>query len=72
MVIHEKKELLTLKKLIYIGCAVLELKKLTMYELFYDFLQKKFENIELLYMDTDSSIIEITDENFDEIMYQYK
>ena len=72
MVIHEKKELLTLKKLIYIGCAVLELKKLAMYELFYDFLQKKIENIELLYMDTDSSIIEITDENFDEIMYQYK
>ena len=72
MVIHEKKELLTLKKLIYIGCAVLELKKLAMYELFYDFLQKKFENIELLYMDTDGSIIEITDENFDEIMYQYK
>ena len=72
VVIHEKKELLTLKKLIYIGCAVLELKKLAMYELFYDFLQKKFENIELLYMDTDGSIIEITDENFDEIMYQYK
>ena len=72
MVIHEKKELLTLKKLIYIGCAVLELTKLAMYELFYDFLQKKSENIELLYMDTDSSIIEITDENFDEIMYQYK
>ena len=72
VVIHEEKELLTLNKPIYAGCTVLELSKLAMYEFFYDFLQKKSRNIELLYMNTDSFIIEITDENFDEIMYECK
>ena len=32
VVIHEKKELLTLNKPIYVGCTVLELSKLTMYK----------------------------------------
>ena len=48
------------------GYVVLELSKLTMYELLYDFSKKKFKNIELLYMDTGSFIIENTDENNDE------
>ena len=37
--IHEKKkELLTLNKPIYVGCAVLELSKLEMYKFHYDFI----------------------------------
>ena len=66
MVIPEKKELLPLKPLVHMGYVVLELSKLTMYELLYDFSKKKFKNIELLYMDTGSFIIENTDENNDE------
>ena len=51
------------------GYVVLELSKLTMYELFYDFSKKKFKNIELLYMDTGSFIIENTDDNNDEYVW---
>ena len=38
--IHEKKELLTLNKPIYIGCTVLELSKLEMYKFHNDFMNK--------------------------------
>ena len=72
VVIHEKQEVLKLNKPIYVGNTVLELTKLFKYEFYYNFLTKKFKNIELLYMDTDSFIIETTNENFDKIMYEYK
>ena len=49
--IHEKQEVLKLNKPIYVGCTVLELSKLAMYEFFYEFLKKKCENVKLLYMD---------------------
>ena len=39
--IHEKKELLTLNKPIYVGCTVLELSKLQMYKFHYDFMKSK-------------------------------
>ena len=45
VVIHEKKELLTLNKPIYVGCPVLELSKLAMYTFYYDFLKKKCKNL---------------------------
>ena len=67
-----KKELLTLNKPIYVGCTVLELSKLSMYKFYYDFLKKRCKNVKLLYTNTDSFIIEITDENFDEIMFESK
>ena len=63
-----KKEVLKLNKPIYVGCTVLELSKLAMYDCYYDFLMKKCENFNLLYMDTDSFIIEVIGENFDDIM----
>ena len=43
--IHEKKELLTLNKPIYVGNTVLELNKLEMYKFYYDFVQKKYKNL---------------------------
>ena len=43
-----------------------------MYEFYYNFLKKRYRNVKLLYMDTDSFIIEITDENFDQIMFENK
>ena len=69
--IHEKKELLTLNKPIYYGCTVLELSKLEMYKLHYDFMQKKCKKCMLLFTDTDSLRYEI-DEDFYEIMHQHK
>ena len=42
--IHEEKEVLKLTKAIYVGCTVLELSRLAMYEFYYDFLMEKGEN----------------------------
>ena len=44
VVIHEKKEILKLNKPIYVGCAVLELSKLAMYEFKNCFLSFSFQN----------------------------
>ena len=46
--IHEKKETVTLNKPIYVGCAVLELRKLAMYKFYYDFVNVKTLNYCLL------------------------
>ena len=43
-----------------------------MYEFYYDFLKQKCKNVNLLYMDTDSFIIEIIDENFDDKIFKSK
>ena len=43
-----------------------------MHKFYYDFIQKKCKNIKLLYTDTDSFIIEITNEDFDEVMFENK
>ena len=72
VVIHEKKELLTLNKPIYGGCAVLELSKLVMYKFHYGFMKKEVDIFELLYSHTDSFIYEIIGENFHEIMHKFK
>ena len=72
LVIHEKKELLTLNKPIYVGSTVLELSKLEMYKFHYGFMKDNVSNFELLYTDTDSFIYEIIGENFYEIMHQNK
>ena len=71
VVIHKKKELLTLDKLIYVGATVLELSKLAMYKFYYHFVKKKCKNLKLLNTDTDSFVFE-TEENFYEIMLKHK
>ena len=43
-----------------------------MYEFYYDFLKQKCENVRQLYVDTDSFIIEVIGENFDDIMLENK
>ena len=53
VVIHQKKELLTLNKPVYVGCTVLELIKLAIYKFYYDFLKKKCKKCTLLFTDTD-------------------
>ena len=70
--IHEKPEVLKLNKPIYVGCAVLDLSKLEMCKFYYDFLKQKCKNFKLIYMDTNSFIIKVIEENFDDIMLENK
>ena len=65
VIIHEKKNKIVLNKPIYVGCTVLELSKLAMYEFWYGFLKKKCKNVNLLYKNTDSFIFEVIGEAFD-------
>ena len=67
-----KKEQLTLNKPIYVGNTVLELSKLAMYEFHYDFMKSEVDIFTLLYLDTDSFIYEIINEDFYEIIYKHK
>ena len=59
VVIHEKKEFLTLNKPEYVGSTVLELSKLAMYKFYYDFVKKKCRNSVLLFTNTDSSCFKL-------------
>ena len=43
-----------------------------MYEFYYNFLKQKCENVKLVYRDTDSFIIEVIGEKFDDIMLENK
>ena len=69
--IHEKKELLTLNKPIYVGCTVLKLSKLEMYKFHYDFMKNNVDIFNLIFPDTDRFIYE-TNEHFYKIMHQNK
>ncbi len=58
--IHLKKESIEMDKPIYIGTSILDLSKLFMYDYYYNNLKLKYkDNVSLLYMDTDSFILEI-------------
>ena len=69
--VHERKELLTLNKPIYVGCTVSELSKLEMYKFHYDFMKDNVDIFNSIFTDTDSFVYE-TSKNFCEIMYQHK
>ena len=59
------KSKLNLDKPIYIGFTALELSKLLMHELHYEYMQPKYsENIDLCYIGTDSFIYDIRTEDF--------
>ena len=70
--IHEKPQEIKLDKPIYAGFAVLEESKLEMHKLWYDFLKKECSEVKLVYMDTDSFIFEVTNQNFNDIMLKHK
>ena len=58
-----KKESIKLNKAIYVGATVLDLSQLNMCKFWYDFLNKECKEVNLLYMDTDSFIIEVINQN---------
>ena len=53
-------------KLVYLGQAILDLNKIVMYELHYDYMVLKhgLEKLKLCYMDMDSLVYHIKTENF--------
>ena len=58
--VHMLKEKVVLNKPIYTGQAILDLSKISMYEFWYDVVQPRYgPKAKLVYMDTDSFIIEI-------------
>ena len=61
--VHCSKKVLTLNKSIYIGFCILELSKLLMCQFHYDYALKIFNDVKLLFTDTDSLVYEIKDGN---------
>ena len=59
-IIKMKKTKVKMNKPIYLGSSILEVSKILMYELWYDYIKPKYnDNVRLCYMDTDSFIINI-------------
>ena len=61
--VHCSKTVLTLNKPIYIRFSILELPKLLMYQFHYDYVLKTFDNVKLLFTDTDSLVYQIKNGN---------
>ena len=60
-----KRTKVKMNKPIYLGLSILEISKLLMYELWYDYMKPKYgDNVKLCYMDTDSFIMNIKTEGF--------
>ena len=55
-----------MNKPVYLSQAILDLSKTIMYEFHYDYMKKKYdwEDLKLLYMDTDSLVYNIKTEDF--------
>ena len=68
--IERVKGTVKLDQPMYIGQAILDRSKLYMYHVYYDILKKKYgENIELLYSDTDSMVLNIkTDDLYNDML----
>ena len=59
-IIEMKKTKVKMNKPIYLGLSILEISKILMYEFWYDYMKRKYNNnVKLYYMDTDSFIMDI-------------
>ena len=55
-----KKKQVKMNKPIYLGLSILEISKILMHELWYDYMKPKYgDNVKLCYIDTDSLIMHI-------------
>ena len=60
-----KKSKVKMSKPIYLGLSILEIRKILMYEFWYDYMKPKYGNdVKLCYMDTDSFIMNIKIDDF--------
>ena len=60
-----KKTKVKMNKSVYLDMSILDISKMLMYELWYDYIKPKYgDKAELYYMDTDSFIIHIITEEF--------
>nr|DAC81291.1 TPA_asm: PolB [Ladona dragonfly adintovirus] len=67
--VHSRKRKTFMNKPIYIGQTVLDISKILMYNFYYNHLRLRYEkNVSLLYMDTDSFILEVKTWDFYEDM----
>ena len=58
LVIEIRKTQILMNKPVYLGLAILDLSKTVMYELWYNYVKRKYgENVKFCYMDTDSFIV---------------
>ena len=65
LAIEMKKTKVKMNKPTYLGLSILEISKILMYELWYDYMKPKYgDNVKLCYMDTDSFITHIKTEDF--------
>ena len=63
--IHMHKSYLMLNRPIFVGMSVLDLSKVLMYDFYYNKLKTQYgENMELIYTDTDSLLLEIKTDDF--------
>ena len=68
--IHMRKTKILFDKPIYVGFCILELSKHLMYDTYYNKFQSTFKDVKLLYTDTDSFVIHVTDRNIYKIMQE--
>ena len=57
--LHMYKDRLVLNRPIYVGMSILDISKILMYEFYYDMKKQYGDNINLIYTDTDSLLMEI-------------
>ena len=59
-----RKTQILMNKPVYLGLSISDLSKTVMYEFWYDYLKRKYnENAKLCYMDTDSFIVYVKTDN---------
>ena len=64
-IIDMKKTKVEMNKPIYVGLSILEISKILMYEFWYDYMKRKYnDNVRLCYLDTDSFIMNIKTNDF--------
>ena len=65
LVVEMRKTEVMMNKTVYLGQSILDTSKTLMYEFYYDYLKKKYDNdVKLCYTDTDSFIIHVKTDDF--------
>ena len=65
LAIEMKKTKVKINQPVYLGMSILDISKMLMYEFWYDYIKPKYgDRVKLLYMDTDSFVIDNITEDF--------